>query len=65
MAITQRSLSKMGKISRKKRLRKHGFLARMQTVGGRRVLRNRRRKGRHQLVVTVSGVKARGSGTRR
>lgn len=35
----------------KKRYRKrvHGFLVKMRSPGGRRVLRNRRRKGRHQL----------------
>ena len=32
-----------------KRLRKFGFRARNKTVGGRRVLKNRRRKGRTQL----------------
>ncbi|MGH7918401.1 MAG: 50S ribosomal protein L34 [Candidatus Dormibacteraceae bacterium] len=35
----------------KKRYRKrvHGFLIKMRTPGGRRILRHRRRKGRHQL----------------
>jgi len=32
-----------------KRIRKFGFRARRKTVGGRRVLKNRRRKGRTQL----------------
>ncbi len=35
------------------RLRTHGFRARMATVGGRKVVNNRRRKGRHRLAVGV------------
>jgi large subunit ribosomal protein L34 len=34
-----------------KRKRKHGFLVRQETPGGRNVIRNRRRKGRASLAV--------------
>ena len=37
---------------KKKRQRKHGFLARKATSAGRRVLKARRRRGRAKLVVT-------------
>ena len=36
-----------------RRVRTHGFRARMATKGGRKVLQNRRRKGRKQLVPTT------------
>ncbi len=36
-----------------KRLRKHGFLKRMASPGGKNVIRNRRKKGRKQLTVTT------------
>lgn len=35
--------------SKLKRARKFGFRARMKTAGGRKVIRRRRRQGRHQL----------------
>jgi len=35
----------------KKRLRKHGFLERMRTKGGKKVIQNRRNKGREELTV--------------
>ena len=37
--------------NQRKRHKTHGFLVRMRTVGGRRVINNRRRKGRHKLAV--------------
>jgi large subunit ribosomal protein L34 len=36
-----------------RRVRTHGFRARMATKGGRKVLQNRRRKGRKSLVPTI------------
>ncbi|AYF46028.1 50S ribosomal protein L34 [Halobacteriovorax sp. GFR7] len=37
---------------RKKRMRVHGFLKRMETAGGRNVIKARRAKGRKQLTVS-------------
>lgn len=42
----------LGKLKKRKRLRVHGFLSRTSTNGGSKVLRARRRKGRHVLAVS-------------
>lgn len=42
----------LGKLKKRKRLRVHGFLKRSSTVWWRKVLKNRRRKGRHELTVS-------------
>jgi large subunit ribosomal protein L34 len=37
----------------RKRLRTHGFLARMATPGGRAILKRRRAKGRVRLAISI------------
>lgn len=39
---------------RKRRVRVHGFLKRMATKGGRKVIQARRQKGRKRLTVKLS-----------
>lgn len=43
----------LGKLKKRKRLRTHGYLKRSSTDNGLNVLKNRRRKGRWELVPTV------------
>jgi large subunit ribosomal protein L34 len=40
--------------SKQKRATTHGFLVRSATPSGQNILRNRRRKGRHQLTIKPS-----------
>jgi len=42
----------LGKLKKRKRLRVHGFLKRSASASGRKILKARRRKGRHSLTVS-------------
>lgn len=42
----------LGKLKKRKRLRTHGYLERSSTSNGMKVLKDRRRKWRHELTVS-------------
>jgi len=42
---------------KRRRQRVHGFRKRMKSKGGRKVLKSRRKKGRHSLAVSPNHVK--------
>lgn len=42
----------LGKLKKRKRLRVHGFLKRSASVWGKKVIKARRRKGRHEICVS-------------
>jgi len=44
-------MEKFIKLKKAKRARKHGFLSRSKTSGGRKVLTSRRAKGRSKLTI--------------
>lgn len=44
-------MEKLVKIQKTKRKRKHGFLSRMRTHGGQKVIKRRRDEGRERLAV--------------
>ena len=50
---SQRTVKRTYQPHRKSRLRTHGFRERMKTANGRKVINNRRRKGRARLGVGV------------
>lgn len=55
-AIMTTMSERITKSQKLKRVRKHGFMARMKTHGGRKMLKRRREEGRKQIAVSSTFV---------
>jgi len=51
-------MSQTYKPKKRKRAKKHGFLSRTETPGGKSVIKRRRQKGRAQLTVKTTKTKS-------
>jgi large subunit ribosomal protein L34 len=57
MARSRKGKTKFPKTKKKKRAKTHGFLKRKNSKSGKKVLKARRKKGRHQLTVSKGSSK--------